>query len=267
MNVSPYILVFEALMVTFLGLALLDALRRGPERVAALLVGVVFGILLEWGTIEQLQAYSYGRFAMMLGPVPLSVGIGWGVIAYSARLASDATDLPEWARPLLDGFFALGLDLAMDVVAIRIGMWDWGEGLGFEYFGVPWGNFWAWFWVVSSFSAGTRLCRRAGVWAPLGGMFIGLVTVGTTNWLLVDCIPAPLHPVMVLLQVGLAAVLVFSRRPRRVLPLPWLARAVPVTSHVFFLGVGLLSGALFDPPALAGLAVVVVAAYAWMFRR
>ena len=261
---NPWFLAFEGLMLLFLGLGLRHAARTG--QVFSLLVGVGFGLLLEWATIEQLQAYRYGRFALMLGEVPVAIGIGWGLIVYSARLYSDATDLPEWARPLLDGLLALGMDLSMDVIAIRLGMWDWGDGLRSEYFGVPWGNFWAWFWVVSSFSAGLRLCRGRW-WAPLAALAIGLVVVGGTNALLVDGIPGPWHPVAVAVEIGAALLIVWRLRPRLVREVPWLALAVPLVSHTFFLAAGLLSGAVFEPPVLLALNLAVFAASLWAHAR
>lgn len=85
----------------------------------------------------------------MFGDNLLAVGVGWGGIIYSVRLFSDATRLPPFLRPVMDELVALDIDLAMNAVAIRIGMWKWGIDPTAEYFGVPCANFWAWFWVVT----------------------------------------------------------------------------------------------------------------------
>ena len=113
----------------------------------------------------------------MLGPVPVVIGVAWGTIIYSVRAFSDSTNLPVWARPVLDGLLAINLDLSMDAVAIRLGMWDWGNGLDFQYFGVPYNNFWAWFWVVFSFSLSLRLLSKLpGFWgrwlSPAGAIIL-----------------------------------------------------------------------------------------------
>ncbi|WP_243466487.1 hypothetical protein [Methanosarcina mazei] len=79
---------------------------------------MIFGLLLEWATIQQLDAYEYGSFLVMLGPVPVVVGVAWGTIIYSVRGFSDRTSLPEWARPVLDGLMGLNIDLS------------WGCGIG-----------------------------------------------------------------------------------------------------------------------------------------
>ncbi len=60
---------------------------------------MIFGVLLEWATIRQLEAYRYGRFLIMFGEVPIAIGVSWGLIIYSARLFSDTTSLPGWPRP------------------------------------------------------------------------------------------------------------------------------------------------------------------------
>ncbi|MFH1446977.1 MAG: carotenoid biosynthesis protein, partial [Chloroflexota bacterium] len=117
-----------------------------------------------------------------------------GIIAYGVKLFSDASNLPDWARPVLDGLLALNIDLAMDAVAIRLGMWDWGQGFKTQYFGVPYANFWAWFWVVASFSAGIRWLiprvKGIGRWlSPFGALLIGTLSVLGTNALIVYVIP------------------------------------------------------------------------------
>lgn len=129
-----------------------------------LVAGIIFGLMLELATIRQLNAYSYGKFPTMILDVPLSIGVAWGTVLYSAMAFSDASSLPWPARPILDGLIALNIDLAMDTIAIRLGMWDWGRALDFHFFGVPYANFWAWFWVVWSFSFGYRLLARKEGW-------------------------------------------------------------------------------------------------------
>jgi hypothetical protein len=117
---SPYLIGLEAVMLALFLVCLRHAVRDGAPAVNLLVAGVLFGLLLEWATIQQLQAYSYGRYLAMLGDVPLAIGVGWGTIIYGARLFSDRTSLPAWARPVLDGLLALNVDLAMDATAIPL---------------------------------------------------------------------------------------------------------------------------------------------------
>jgi hypothetical protein len=266
---NPYFLAFEILLLGLFLLCLRHAAQQGPARVWQLVAGILYGLLLEWATIQQLHAYQYGRFLLMLGEVPLMVGVGWGVIVYSARLFSDATSLPDWARPVLDGLLALNIDLALDALAIRLGMWDWGMGLEAQYFGVPYANFWAWFWVVFAFSAGLRVLGRpatfAGRWlGPLGAMAVGLLDVLAMNALITTLPPAWYLPTIAV-TLGLALALVLSLRPRATGDPPHPAAFwVPFGFHAYGLAAGLLSGALLRPPvllvvsaAMLGLALVL----------
>lgn len=166
-----------------------------------------------------MDVYAYGRFLIMSGDVPIVIGVSWGLIIYSAMLFSEAGSLPGWARPLLDGLLALNIDLAMDAIAICLGMWDWGAGLTFEYFGVPWANFWAWFSVVSSFSAAIRFLTRCQNWfgcwlAPLPAVVVGTLAVLGTNALIVFVLlPAGLYEV----SVAVVAAAWMLHRPRQML--------------------------------------------------
>ncbi len=269
---NPYFLAFELLMLVLLGLSALHAWQTGgAPRVWQLLAGVLFGLLLEWATIQQLHAYRYGHFTLMLtGKVPIAIGIGWGVIIYSARLFSDGTDLPAWARPVLDALFALHIDLAMDAIAIRLGFWDWGQGLAYDYFGVPYPNFWAWFWVVFSFSTGLRLLARPDRWTgrwlgPLGAILVGVIGVLSTNRLITAYVGESIRPLVVVLTLGTALVLVLALRPRlRTRPLPKLVLWTPAGFHVFFLGAGLLTGVILQPPVLLAVSVLMFGLTLWV---
>ena len=183
---NVYFTLFEFLIYIQFALCLRHAWTQRPAKLLRLFFGAAFGVLLEIATIRQLNAYQYGQFWIMVSDVPLCIGVAWGCIIYSAMEFTDASSLPYWTRPILDGLLALNIDLALDAVAIRFGFWDWGRPLNYHYFGVPFANFWAWFWVVTSFSFGSRLLARRTDWigqyfsAPLA-MIVGLVGVLVTN--------------------------------------------------------------------------------------
>ncbi len=243
------------LMLLF-ALCLRHAARQGPVAVWQFGAGVLFGLLLEWVTLLQLHTYHYGRFFLMLGQVPLMVGVGWGVIIYSVRLFSDATSLPEWARPVLDGLLALTIDLAMDAVAIRLGMWDWGRGWQAQYFGVPYANFWAWFWVVFNFSLGLRGLAQPATWAgrwlaPGGAILLGLVNLSAMNTLITMDIPEAFYIPTIAWMLGMAVALVCWLRPRFfIYRRDRLVFWVPLAFHAYFLVTGLLTGVILYPPVL-----------------
>src|SRR5512141_322511 len=159
-----YFILFELIIYVQLTLCLRHAWQQGAAHTLRLLAGILFGVTLELATIRQLHAYEYGRFLIMILDVPLCIGVAWSCILYSVMEFSDASNLPYWARPLLDSLLALNIDLALDAIAIRLGFWNWGQGLHFQYFGVPYANFWAWFSVVFFFSFGFRLLAYRTDW-------------------------------------------------------------------------------------------------------
>ncbi len=260
---SYYLISMEIIVGVLLVMCLRHAWRTGPEHVLQLIAGVLFGVLLELASIWQLSAYSYGAFLLMVSDVPLAVGIGWGVIIYSARLLSDATNLPETMRPLLDGLLALNIDLAMDTIAIRLGMWDWGQGLRFQFFGVPYANFWAWFWVVVSFSASMRLLtsQARGYWrwlAPFGALVLGLVSVVCANAFIVYVVPRQFYELTIGFPLASTLLVVLLHRPKLTgRPPDPPAFWVPFGFHAYFLAAGLLSGTILDPPVLLAVSITM----------
>jgi uncharacterized membrane protein len=267
-----YFLAFEILvLVLFLG-CLQNAWQRGSWVAWQLIAGALFGLLLEWATIQQLDAYEYGRFLVMLGPVPVVVGVAWGTIIYSVRSFSDKTNLPEWARPVLDGLMALNIDLSMDAIAIRLGMWDWGKGLDHQFFGVPYNNFWAWFWVVFSFSASLRLLSKLpGFWgrwlSPAGAIIFGTAGVLITNELITNIPSDLIHYTTIAAVLGGALLLILALRPEvSVQSQAAFVFLVPLGFHAYFLIAGLVSGAILDPLFLLVVSIVMSIVAVWLHR-
>lgn len=269
-----YFILFELMVYVLFAAALAHAWRKGPAVAWQLAAGVLFGVLLEWATIRQLHAYRYGRFLIMLGDVPLPIGVAWGTIVYSVRQFSDATSLPGWARPVLDGLLALNIDLAMDTIAIRLGFWNWSIGIYQQFFGVPYGNFWAWFWVVFSFSGGLRLLllwkNPIGKWiAPFGAIPIGVAGVLITNRLIYNLAGNyPLYLAVIAVVLFGALFLVLALRPRlHTRPTPALAALTPGGFHAYFLLVGLVSGVIFQPPFLLFVSLSMIVAAFILHRK
>ena len=269
---NAYFILFELIIYLQLVLCLRHAWKQGTAHLLRLLAGIVFGIMLELATIRQLNAYEYGRFLIMIFDVPLCIGVAWSCIIYSAMEFSDASSLPFWARPILDGLLALNIDLALDAIAIRLGFWDWGQGFQFQYFGVPYANFWAWFWVVFFFSLGFRLfARRAdrvGAWLPpVLALVIGLAGVLGTNALITFVIPWTYTALTVSTLLAAALLLVIALRPRfHLTRVPSLVFWVPWLTHAYALFAGLISGVILDPPILLLVSLIMIAIASYLHR-
>jgi len=267
-----YFIFFELIIYVQFALCLHHAWNQGTSNLLKLLAGIVYGVLLELATLRQLQAYEYGQFLIMIMDVPLCIGVAWGCIIYSVMEFSDASSIPYWARPILDGLLALNIDLALDAVAIRFGFWDWGQGLKFQYFGVPFANFWAWFWVVFSFSLGYRLLAHRESWivrwlSPLLALTIGLAGVFGTNIIIAYEVPFEDHRLFVAVTLSLALILITTMRPLfYIKPLPSLVFWVPFLTHAYVLIAGLISGVILDPPILLWIGLLMSAAAFYLHR-
>ncbi len=134
-------------------------LRTGLH--AELLVAVVYGCLLEIMDMWIFGSYHYGSLTWWwVGHVPLYIPLLWATSIHSSMAMSDRVGLPWWARPFLDGLLAVLIDLAVDAIAIRLGLWSWRIRLDEGWFGVPAGNLCAWMWVAAWYGAVTRLVRE-----------------------------------------------------------------------------------------------------------
>jgi hypothetical protein len=286
------VVVFELLGYVCLGLCVWHALHQRTLRRARMIelgVGVLYGLLLETLTIMQLHVYEYKRFLVMLGPVPLSAAVGWGIILYSAMVFADSLQFPRWAAPPLVGLLGLNIDLAMDAIAIRMNMWHW---IGFagnqEWFGVPFANFYAWFIVLCSCSAllwrVRPLTSRRGLRGPLaalGAMFGSLMILIVLDELVVryDRGGGIVWLPVTILVIGAVLVVAWGVWALRSAPDPTgaapvsilVSMIVPLYFHLFFLGMLFISGIAMQLPALLGVSLAMLAAslvvHGWLVHR
>lgn len=253
---EPVFLIFEAAVYALLFLCLRHAAAR--ERVVELFAGVLYGVLLEIATIIQLQGYHYGRFLIMVEQVPLCIGVGWGVILYSAMSTSDSWNVLPLQRPFVDALLAWNIDLSMDAVAIRLGFWTW--AFNGEWFGVPLANFFAWYVVVASFSGFVRLLRvwrrhRVLRWIyPWVAVGLSLIVLVILDSLYVNYIFQPYNLQWIVLGGQLLLSLMALWSSRRTLRLSrktdWTLAAVPLVFHLLFTGALLGAGIHRKVPAL-----------------
>jgi hypothetical protein len=238
-----------------------------------LFFSLFYGVLLEWMTLQQLEAYQYGRFVFMFDGAPLSIGLGWAVIIYSGMEFVKYLDMPTYARPFLVGFLALNVDLAMDAIAIRMGFWNWIIPIDSEWFGVPWGNFWAWYIVVVSFSGLIYLFHAWGWpfdkngfkrWGYVPLALIGSVMmVGLTNFVYASVFVRTelMGAFSMVILIWLGIVMVFSARPA-IIPLKrldWVVFAVPLGFHLYFNTMGFTQSFYAELPILAVIGLIMLA--------
>jgi hypothetical protein len=225
----------------------------------------LYGFLLEWLTIKQLGDYHYGRFLVMVDGAPLAVALGWAVIIYSSMRFSNQIELPESARPILDALMALNIDLALDAIAIRLGMWAWvGVGLDQQWFGVPWANFWAWFIVVWAYSGFIRALRpwkrfrfRRWLYPPFAILLSLLTLTAASEMYRVMSNSIGNGAIASLLLLVGSLIIVLNLKPhvsQSGLTEP-VAIAIPIIIHLFATTVGYYSGMFGKQPILGVVAL------------
>jgi len=150
--------VFEfGLLLLFL-ICIVNAILR--RKLGELIGAAVAGLVLEVLAVWLLDFYHYSdAFMLQVFHVPICIGLGWGVAVYLSMRISDNLSLNSHLKPIADGVFGLSIDLAMDVVAIRIGLWSWDMG---GFFGVPYVNYIVWFGFVYATSLTIRWFRFGG---------------------------------------------------------------------------------------------------------
>ncbi len=269
---------FEFLLSEFLNIALFaaclwHAARQGKTRVFELLASLVYGVALEWMTIKLVEAYDYGRFLIMVDTAPLAIGLGWAVIIYTAMEFTRYLRMPTYAKPFLVGLLALNIDAGMDAVAIRLGFWNWVIPLDHQWFGVPWGNFFAWFVVAASFSGMLYMFRERG-WQvsvqrwknwlyPWLALLISLLILAGSNYLFVNFLGrSDLGGAISMLVLVIPAMLVvYTARPvvDAQSQLDPVVLAVPLVYHILFTVFGFTNGIYAQTPILAVVGILMLA--------
>jgi hypothetical protein len=157
-----YLLIEISATVFFVGAALAAA-RRGRLPFLELVSAAIFGILLEEGDQLIYGTYHYADdWVLVIDRAPLVIGLSWAIIIAGAMRITDALGVRRRYAPFVDALLAISLDLAFDTIAIRIGLWTWvGVDARQGWFGVPWGNYYAWLFVTLGFSLLTRWLREA----------------------------------------------------------------------------------------------------------
>ena len=153
--------VIEAASLILFGWCWLEARAQRRGLHVELGIAVLYGWLLETLDMWIFGTYHYGPLTWWwVGHVPVYIPLLWATIIHSFMALSDQSGLPSWARPFLDGVLAVLIDLAIDAIAIRLGLWQWRIPLNEGWFGVPAGNLCAWMWVAAWYGGVTRLVRR-----------------------------------------------------------------------------------------------------------
>lgn len=109
-------------------------------------------------------AYTGGFHAAIAG-VPLAIVLGWAALLYGVLEFTDNVAIKN--KPLLDGLILVGVDIVLDPLAVRAGLWSWNLSAGF--LGIPYENFFAWllFGILVSYTARALWHNRKSLLQPI----------------------------------------------------------------------------------------------------
>ena len=276
-------LALEIGAATFFVGALIAAGRRGRLPALELISAAAFGILLEEGDQLIFQTYHYNEaWVLQIDRAPVVIGLTWALIIAGAMRLTDALGVRRRYAPVVDSLLAISLDLSFDAIAIRMGLWTWRDVAPTDgWFGVPWGNFYAWLFVTVGFSLMTRWLRDDSRGRPSMEWLQLLVPLPAFALLLTGLIPfiavKPLIddapggggiPFLVTLAgfVAISGWAVFGPDRARpdgerlaILDLR-LASLTRVAIHCYFLGALLVMGLATQLPVLLAVALLLLAA-------
>jgi len=271
---DPYFLGFELLEGFLFVLCIRHASRTGWADVVSLGAGAAYGMLIEISNLQLTHAYQYGSFALSILGVPVAIGLAWGNQLYAARLISDSTSLPQWARPILEALLIICVDLLVEPVATGLGFWTFHHSAGANWFGTPLSNFWALFWVVVAFSGAMRILgerrwkrwRLTAVPAALAICLAPLVLMSDRGWF---ATPGAVRDAATICVLAASLVLMFVLRLHPLHTPAATAWQVLWWSDLYFFGIGIASGTLLHPPSAlaASLTVLGLTGAAFAYTR
>ena len=264
----------EVVLLILFALSARFAYRTGGrQRLIELLSAVPFGLLLEQGDIKIFGSYAYSQgFFLKLGSVPVAIALAWAMIITSSMFMSDRLGIAPRLAPFADAVFAIVLDLSLDAIAIRQGLWHWNIPLNAGFFGVPAGNYYGWLFVAFGFSAWTRWVRARGhaESSPWLQFFVPVPAYLTLLLALVPFIALQqfffggptggFPPFLVTLAVFAVLTGWAIRRGEGRLPKPWMMPLFPrLLMHGYFLSAGILLGIFQQLPVLLAMSLGMAA--------
>jgi len=151
----------EIAMVILFMIVLADAARcwnKDRHKLVLLLLAFVYALIFENLNMfighGQIGSYFYNPgFKIFIWHTPLFIALAWACLIYTAMHLTDMLKLKTLTKPFMDALIIVSIDLTMDVVAVRQGLWTWVGFSSFDgWFGVPANNFIGWLFVAFTFS-------------------------------------------------------------------------------------------------------------------
>ena len=111
---------------------------------------------------------------------PILVILSWGIIFYSSYTLARGLSKKFWTQALTVPLLATIIDLPLDPVATKFGLWTWvGYGENDGIFGVPLANFMGWYLVIFALMICLRIAHHIEFLGRFGKyIFVPLFSFG-----------------------------------------------------------------------------------------
>ncbi len=183
----------DALILLAAAVTVIYIIKREEHPVNTLLEFACF-VLLNAAVFENFATlmgwYGYGRSAIMIFNVPITVPIVEYLVVYTTLRLLDPMEVPTWCKPILVGFSGMLFDFTLDPVSVRL-IYDTAEGTiarwswyiaptDVNIYGVPVYNFSGWVLLCGYGAAflllGRRWFKKSG-YSPRVGYAYPVVTM------------------------------------------------------------------------------------------
>ena len=138
-----------------------DLKNKEYRQFTTLLIGTIFGLLLEYVNVVITHPYGYSQnFLIQIGSfpdnIPIVIGLTWGILLQTARQITACFKMPLIIKILFESALIVSVDLFLDLVATRLegGFWVWYDTQlvltinNKSLFGIGWENYYGWFFVT-----------------------------------------------------------------------------------------------------------------------
>lgn len=235
----------EIVITAFFILCVYHSFKRGKNFLIELITISIYGLLLEILGISMSNSYIYGDFTLKIFEAPISVSLAWGVIIYTAMVTVERLEVGQKARPFMVALLALNIDLSMDAIAIREGLWMWEKEASFFWFDVPSVNFLSWFIVAFSFSFFIyyfRKNKKVKKFYPILCLFLSLIILFLVEifqilWLLPTINDSYIIFVIVIYICVISLIIVVLKKGvlKKNNNLDFISSFLPIGFHLYFL--------------------------------
>lgn len=155
------------LMVCAVILFIAEGITR--KNLLVLLIIFVGGIAIEWIGVHTgilFGNYGYGEaLGWKIDGIPLIIGLNWFNIVLASTAIIGRLPIPLALKAIGAGLLAMGLDILIEPVAIKLDYWSWGGGE------IPIFNYVCWF-AFSTIFAALYLKFKTGKNFPAKALFI-----------------------------------------------------------------------------------------------